>query len=446
MAEEKKKRAITRLESSALVRPLVNKMYMEGTQAAMEGRPIAWSMVSWWAGDIIMRAMGVTPVYPENFGTVCAADGIAQKYLGVSAAEGFPTHLCGYAQNTLGYSTEMKKAGQVPEGAPMGGMAKPTFMLCSEAYCDARFKWLQSLRQFWNVPVWTVPFRHPAYMDIGSASADVHKTNIDYMAAELEEFVEFLENLLKKKLDREKLESMLYNQEKVFKVWWDINELRKARPCPMHARDFWTMMVPCFYTAYDPETLAVYQQVYNEVKARVDNGIGAIPEEKYRFVFGELPPWHSLGFFDKLAERGWNFVVESFSYHPPPPMELNGSGGLMHRIGRWTYWSYVHATYHAVKMGYPIVMGAQPYFNWAMEYKVDGMFAHPLVTCRAATFWLTHSMNVLRDKLDIPSISIQGDIVDLTVFDAATALNQAPAFEESMDHFRKVRKSKGLDW
>ena len=446
MAEDKKKRAINRLESAALVRPLVNKMYSEGAQAAMEGKPVAWSMVNAWEGDIIMRAMGVTPVYPENFGTVCASDGIAQKYMGISAAEGYPTHLCGYAQNCLGYTVEMKKAGQVPEDAPMGGMAKPSFMLCSEAFCDARFKWFQSLRQFWNVPVWTLPFPHPTTLDLGTE--EIHKVAVEYMAKELKGFIEFLENLLKKKLDWGKLEAMLENQEKVFKVWWEINELRKAKPCPMHSRDFWTMMVPCYYLAYDPETLAVYQQVYTEVKARVAGGTAAVPEEKYRLFFLDLPPWHSLGFFDKLAERGWDFVFESPGYHPPAPMELEGSGDLLQRITCWTYWLYIQWAYHAKKLGYPLVGGhqAQPLYNWAVEYKIDGLFTHPLVTCRTATFWLTHSMNVLRDKLDIPGISIQGDIVDLTVFDAASALNQAPAFEESMEHFRQVRKAKGLDW
>jgi len=444
MAEEKKKRAITRLESSGLVRPLVNKMYSEGTQASAEGRPVAWSMVNWWEGDIIMRAMGVTPVYPENYGTVCASDGIAQRYMGVSSAEGFPTHLCGYAQNALGYTSEMKREGKVPEGAPMGGLAKPTFMLCSEGFCDARFKWFQSLRQFWNVPVWTLPFPHPTYADF--KIEEVNTVNVEYMAVELAGFIEFLENLLKKKLDYDKLAEMLANQEKVFKVWWEVNELRKAVPCPVHARDFWTMMVPCYYLAFDPETLAVYQAVYDEVKARVDNGIGATTEEKYRLIFSELPPWHSLGFFDKLAERGWNFVVESPGYHPPPPMELPGNGDIRQRIARWTYWSYINPVYRASKLGYPFMGAAQSYYNWAREYKVDGILTHPLVTCRTATFWLNHSMNVLRDKLDIPGMSIQGDIVDLTVFDAATALNQAPAFEESMEHFRKVRKEKGLAW
>jgi hypothetical protein len=51
MMEERKKRAITRLESSALVRPLVNKMYMEGAEAAAEGRPVAWLLYGLQPGD-----------------------------------------------------------------------------------------------------------------------------------------------------------------------------------------------------------------------------------------------------------------------------------------------------------------------------------------------------------------------------------------------------------
>ena len=62
--------------------------------------------------------------------------------------------------------------------------------------------------------------------------------------------------------------------------------------------------------------------MYEEVKYRVDNKIGAIENEKYRLAFAELPPWHSLGFFDQLAERGWNFVIESWAYHPPQPIDL----------------------------------------------------------------------------------------------------------------------------
>ncbi|MFC1895090.1 2-hydroxyacyl-CoA dehydratase subunit D [Thermodesulfobacteriota bacterium] len=444
MANEEK-RYINRLKSRNVVRPLVNKMYGEGVEAAAEGRPVAWCMVNWWEGDLILRAMGVTPVYPENYGTVCASTGIAQKYLERSDAEGFPTHLCGYARNAFGYTAEMKELGEVPPDAPMGGLAPPTFLMSSEGYCDARYKWFQGLKHYLDVPVWNLAYPHPAAKE--TLMPERRKANIQYMAKELKRFVDFLEDLLKKKMDYDKLEAFLDNQEKVFKVWWEINELRKARPCPMHARDFWTLMVPCYYMSAEKETLDVYQAVYDEVKERVEKGIGAVEPEDYRLIFAELPPWHSLGFFEKLAELGWNFVTESPGYHPPPPMEFEEVGEPLERVARWTFMYYTHHFMHAQKMGYPMQGGmVQQYYNWAREYRCDGFLTHHLITCRTATFWLTESMNIIEEELGIPGMAMEGDIVDLTVFDPVAILDKAGPFQDTMDHYRKVRKEKGLDW
>ncbi|MDY6907335.1 MAG: 2-hydroxyacyl-CoA dehydratase family protein [Chloroflexota bacterium] len=444
MTTEQKKRAINRLDSRKVMRPMVDKMYAEGVQAALEGKPVAWCMVNWWEGDPILRAMGVTPVYPENYGTVCAAEGTAQEYLGISEAEGFPSHLCGYARNCFGYTAKMKELGQVPPGAPIGGMPQPTLMMSSGGMCDARYKWFQALRRYWDVPVWVLEFPHPGPDE--TFMEGTIENSLKYMTAELGEFVRFLEHLLGKKMDWDVLEAMLDNQEKVFGVWWETNELRKAIPGPMHARDFWTIMVPCLYEAAEKDSLEGYQQVFQEVKARVDGAVGAVEPERYRLMFAELPPWHSLGFFDKLAERGWNFVTESMGYHPPPPLELKGSSDPLERIARWTLWFLVYPLSHAKRMGYPMVSGAQPYLNWAQEYKLDGLLLHPLLTCRTATFWLTHAMNVLRDLVAVPSLVVEGDIVDLTVFDEGRALDQAAAFEDTMEHYRKVRKERGLAW
>jgi len=69
---------------------------------------------------------------------------------------------------------------------------------------------------------------------------------------------------------------------------------------------------------------------------------------------------------------------------------------------------------------------------------------HPLLTCRTATFWLTHAANVVMERARVPSLFIQGDIVDLTVFDESQALNQAEAFEATMEHYRQVREKEGM--
>ncbi|GAG89103.1 unnamed protein product, partial [marine sediment metagenome] len=148
--------------------------------------------------------------------------------------------------------------------------------------------------------------------------------NINFLVEELREFIAFLENLLGRKMDWDRLAEIIDDTIEMNRVWHEVNELRKTRPCPMHSRDFWSSMPASLYMAADPKVTAdLYQQMYDEVKSIVDNYTGAIAEEKYRLAFAELPPWHSLGFFDQLAERGWNFVIESWAYQPPKPIDLS---------------------------------------------------------------------------------------------------------------------------
>ena len=42
------------------------------------------------------------------------------------------------------------------------------------------------------------------------------------------------------------------------------------------------------------DAIECYQALKDEVQERVDNGIGAIEEEKYRLFFADLAPRHSL--------------------------------------------------------------------------------------------------------------------------------------------------------
>jgi hypothetical protein len=41
---------------------------------------------------------------------------------------------------------------------------------------------------------------------------------------------------------------------------------------------------------------------------------------------------------------------------------------------------------------------------------------------------------------------IDGDIVDVRLFDAADAPRRAELFEQTMEHYKEVRRKEGLDW
>jgi benzoyl-CoA reductase/2-hydroxyglutaryl-CoA dehydratase subunit BcrC/BadD/HgdB len=414
-------------------------------------------MAEGWAGPIL-EAMDVETVYPENYGTVCAALGRTAPFLERADAEGFPTHLCGYARNGLGYAARMRDlGGEIPPEAPAGGMPKPTLLLASGMACDARFKWFQAMGRYLDAPLWTLESPSPGAREALMEGA--YERDVNFLVKELRNFVTFLERLLGKKMDWDRLEETREGTKEMNAVWYEVNELRKARPGPMHSRDFWSSMSASMYRgARDYEAITgLYRNMYDEVNYRVDNKIAGINrEEKYRVTFIGLPPWHSLGFFDQLAERGWNFVTEA-AYHPLKPFDADLSmvSEPIERYVRSRYRGLAQSIYddYEPEEASTIIeeikregSAHRLLYKSVRDFQIDGAFLHPLLTCRAATFALPLVQTLLMEAWKVPSLVIAGDTVDISLFDPADALKKAEAFEGIMDHYKGVRKEEGLEW
>ncbi|MFO7963267.1 MAG: 2-hydroxyacyl-CoA dehydratase family protein [Desulfobacterales bacterium] len=454
MSTGEKKRPINRLKSMYPLRALMDKNYQAAQEAQKEGRLVAWCMQESYASPFL-NAIGIDSVYPENYGTVCAATGAAEKFLERSEAEGFPTHLCGYAQNCLGYVARMTELDwEIPPGLPQGGMPKPILLVGSGMGCDARFKWFQALSKYMEVPLWVIEF--PTAYGKENLMEGAHERSIRFLVKELKAFAAFLERLTGRKMDWAKLREDIDNTMAMDAVWYEINELRMARPGPMHARDFWSSMSASLFRTTDPKGVTMlYKDMLEEVKYRVDHGISAInTDEKYRMIFVGLPPWHALKFFDTLAERGWNFVTE-VAYHPPRPIDLTGVDDPVERLVRYRHQGMDHlidvnfGPDEAEKIKEEMrTTDAAPRLSLKpiQDFRIDGGFLHPLLTCRTATASLNLMERGMMSHFKVPGISIEGDIVDTRLFDPEDALRKAEAFEETMDHYKAVRKEAGFDW
>jgi benzoyl-CoA reductase/2-hydroxyglutaryl-CoA dehydratase subunit BcrC/BadD/HgdB len=345
--------------------------------------------------------------------------------------------------------------GKIPPEAPGGGLARPDLLVGSGAVCDARYKFFQALGRYLNIPVYII--EAPSAGQRESLKEGAYEHTVQFLIKEYNLFVDFLEKFLGKKMDWDKIGEIQSTQE-LDKVWWDINQLRRERPCPMNSRDFWSSMSGALYKAGDTDKMTVlYKKMYDEVKDRVDNGIAGINrEEKYRLTFQGLPPWHSLGFFDQLADRGWNFVHES-SYHPARPVDIDMShiNDPMERYVRSNSRSLAsiidrdfepeeaaEIKEEILQQGFSHRLAAKN----VREFKCDGAFLHPMLTCRAFTAPLFLYQKQIMDVYNVPSLILEGDIVDLTLFDPVAGLKKAEAFEEIMDYYKEVRKKEGLEW
>lgn len=444
----KKRSSAKTLKTTREVGYFGKKILSAAAAAAQEGRPTAWSMIDWWAGSTISRAMGVELVFPENYSAFCAAVGAAESYLEYAESDGFPSTLCGYARNCIGYTRKLKDNNfVVPPDAPGGGMARPTFLLACGAVCDARYKWFQTLGRYMDVPVWTLEIPQTG---VAEYFLDRNREeNIKFMVQELKGLVSFLEGLLGRKMNWDNLCERLDILFKTHRLAYEIDLLRKAVPSPMVSTDFWSAMIPHLFLPEDKESLEFYGRMHDEVKHKVDSGVGALNNEKHRMMFSEIPPWHTLEFFDKLAEKhGIAFVIESWAYHVPPPLPeelIKGIADPLELLACYTYHKFNHTAPVAKKYGIDPTIFTAIYLEWAADYRVDGMMCHPLLSCRPASYTLMHLRNILMEKFKIPSVVVEGDFMDRRVFNEEEAYVKMDAFIETMDHFRELKKKEGLN-
>jgi benzoyl-CoA reductase/2-hydroxyglutaryl-CoA dehydratase subunit BcrC/BadD/HgdB len=458
-------RPLNRLKSIYALRATLDKAYKETVEAQKGGKPIAWSMFNASYEPSFLNTMEMESVFPENYSSLAASLGEAVPLEERSATEGFPTHLCGYAQACLGYSALMAEAGgQIPAQAPAGGMPKPSLLIGSSYVCDARFKWFQAMGRYLDTPLWV--FEVPDFGLNEAWTTDSYEQDIQMLMKELREFAAFLERLLGRKMDWDKFDQDTLATIQMHDVWYEVNELRKARPCPMHSRDFWASTFASFFRATDPALVRdLYLQELAEVKERVAHKVSGINRpEKYRILVDGLPPWQNLGIFEPLAERGWNCVYEML-YHPLRPIDLSGIRDPIERLAR-----YAHRRPQDIfddltpeedariqadikKTGYcrDLLEGGKFYKRilsnrLPRDYQVDGVFLHIPRTCRAVAAGMRTREQDFMKMWSVPSLSIEGDHIDSRLFDAEDILRKAEAFEETMDHYRQVRKEQGLEW
>src|SRR3970040_1154051 len=96
-APKKKGRAL----SSSYEAAIVLKDYWEGSaRHRAEGLPFAW--VSGTVHIEIFWALGIYPVYPENYSAVCASIQRAQEFFETAEEKGYSIDLCSYSRGNFG--------------------------------------------------------------------------------------------------------------------------------------------------------------------------------------------------------------------------------------------------------------------------------------------------------------------------------------------------------
>ena len=435
-APESKTTAVKALEVARKVRPMIKDWSAKTHEAQAKGEPVAYYFVESSYEDIL-RAMDIISVGTENYAALCAAKMDAERFLDKAYAEGYALHLCSYARCWIGFDALYKELGEMPPSAPDGGLARPTVMLgTGMMICEPRYKGFQASQRYVDVPMHVLNLLWPPF---DANIKEVQDYYVRFTTEELRELVEFLEKHTGRKMDWAKLSEVTDLIERTLIIWNKAYKLRKAIPSPMPTEDAMSTMVPGWFYIGTQQAYDFYEELYNEVKNRIDNKLGVIPDEKYRMLWGGgLPPWFAMNLFNYFESFGAVFPIE-ITYHPLPPVEI--PAGVTDPLERIAWRFFKQFTYRYEKAqkhtGHPDV-------EWILEmiddYKIDGVIFHQARTCRTVHCGQLHEINVLKEFIDIPTLVLESDIVDMHYYSESETKEKIEAFIEVVDTHKKSKR------
>jgi len=262
----------------------INAQYYEEIRHAHEmGKKIVY--VNVFSPAELFYAMDIIPVYPENHSVFLQARKMTGDVTRVSEAEGYPPNICSYALCDI---------GSIYSGiSPVGGLPKPDLLYTSNCQCGTMTKWFEVVGRHYQVPLFLLDVPQPGNRGFDSNA-------FEYVKKQMEELVAFLEGITGKSLDRDRLKQVLETSGKTCGYWKEILDSATQIPAPLTVFDQFIAMAPIVSQRGLPVALDFYMKLKSEIDERVRSSIGAVPGERYRLYWDNLPIWPELRWLSEL--------------------------------------------------------------------------------------------------------------------------------------------------
>jgi benzoyl-CoA reductase/2-hydroxyglutaryl-CoA dehydratase subunit BcrC/BadD/HgdB len=390
-------------------------------QAYRDGKPTAWAT----SGSPVemLYAMDVQPILPENSATISAAQKYSQNFIEIAEQQGFSYDLCSYFKTNIGAVTK-------DVGITEGGTKKPTFMLSTDVICDTHVNWFQVQAERLNVPHYTIDVPHV----VSNTNNRQYNYFKKYITEQLYDFLNFIHEVTGQEYNEEKTLEVTKNSWELSMLWQDLYELRKNVPCPISTRDTFGGLFPLFCMPGLKEPIRLYKRMYKEAKQRVDDGIGALKNEKYRLMFEGIPFWYNLKYFGMLERYGAIIVYEPYTYafskymNPKVTKEMVFSKPVEAMAELMLSFWYIYDLQTRIKK----------FAETIEEWKIDGVILHENLSCRPNSCGLYDLKRHLMNDFDVPCLIITSDMNDPRKFNETQVTNQIESFIEVLEKRKKA--------
>ncbi len=390
-------------KTASMMKELMTRYNEKGREAKEKGIPVAW-VTAVFPVEIIYAA-GLFPYYPENFGAVAAARKVADKLSAAAEAKGYAQDLCGYARCGIGdaYSEEH----------PVGKILEPDLLFCCNTQCGSLPKWFEVASRFYSAPYFL--------LDSPRVGLETDELCKSYYMEQLQEMIAFIEDYTKNSFSYDRLSEVLALSNEACRLWNEALESAALKPAPFGFFDACFHMAPIVTMRGTREAVDYYRALKEEIDERIEQGITAIPDEKYKVYFDHIPCWPKLRWFsDLFASRGALVVASQYTHSWAYSFDLNRP--LESLAENYTH-EFVNRCFD---------YRVQRKINFMTRYNVDGFVFFSNRSCKPNAFGLYAKSKMIREKTGLPGTVFEADMSDLRFFSEAQVLAKLEPFFEQL--------------
>ncbi len=398
---EKEKRKIKCVKK---MKDIMVGYYMEAKNTEASGKKVAWITSGGPVEPLI--AMDVIPVYPENHGAMIGASKMGVELCEKAEAMGYPRDLCSYARSDIACSTV--------NGGPIGGLPKPDFLVCCNNICGTVLKWYEVQARYYDVPlfIFDTPFIHTEFTNEAKK----------YVLQQINDYISFLENVCGKKMDRDKMDEVGRFAVQSLKLWQDVLDTTTHKPAPMTAFDAFFHLALIVTLRGTQTVVDYYTELLDEMKQRISDGIGMVPNETYRLLWDNLPIWYKTRWLsDKFASHNACLVADTYT---------SAWSGIIHLLDENDFLASMAHAYTRVHINISIDMMYEKIKSMIKKYDINGMVMHSNRSCKPYSFGQYDLREMISKELNIPVLIIEADMVDERSFSKGQIETRIDAFME----------------
>ena len=293
-------------------------------------------------------------------------------------------------------------------------------MVACNNICTTVVKWYEVVSRFYQVPVFMMdmPFLHRGLED--------HVE--DYLTDQKTAYGRYREERTGARFDHDRFLEVLQKSRETATLWKGILETCRSKPAPMSCFDAFVHIAPIVTLRGTQECVDYYSLLKAELEERVKDGVGAVPEERYRLLWDNLPIWFNLrGLSERLAE--WKACLVAATYADSWCARIFSVEASM-KIE--TILKEIAKTYLVPYINSNFDDRVQLLKGMVERYGADGFLMHSDRSCKPYSL----GQYVIRDEVTrqtgVPGLVIEADMNDSRQWAEAPTLTRIQAYLETL--------------